>query len=60
MNAIRPLADRDVELMQILKKPLQSQSINQSVHVWDVARLESRFKSDMYIVKLFYTQKKIF
>jgi hypothetical protein len=47
MNAIRPLADRDIQLMQILKNRLQPQSNNQSVAPWDVARLEAKFKSEM-------------
>ncbi len=47
MNAIRPLADRDVQLMQILKNRLQSQANHRSVAPWDVARLEAKFKSDM-------------
>jgi len=51
MNEIRPLADRDIQLMQILKNRLQPQAINQSVAPWDVARLEAKFKSEMYVIK---------
>jgi intermediate peptidase len=51
MNAIRPLADRDIQLMQILKNRLPSASMNQSVAPWDVARLEAKFKSEMYEMK---------
>jgi len=47
MNAIRPLADKDIQLMQILKNRLQSKTINSSVAPWDVARLEAKFKSEM-------------
>ena len=50
MNEIRPLADRDIQLMQILKNRLQSKSINQPVAPWDVARLEAKFKSEMYVL----------
>jgi intermediate peptidase len=54
MNAIRPLADRDIQLMQILKNRLQPQSPTQPVAPWDVARLEAKFKSDMCVFeKLF-------
>ncbi|CAF0810026.1 unnamed protein product [Rotaria sp. Silwood1] len=47
MNAIRPLADKDIQLMQILKNRLQPQSNNQPVYPWDVARLEAIFKSEI-------------
>ena len=49
MSAIRPLADRDIQLMQLLKNRLQPQSTNQPIAPWDVARLEAKFKSDMYV-----------
>jgi hypothetical protein len=58
MNAIRPLADKDIQLMQILKNRLQSQTINQSVGPWDVARLEAKFKSEMYDYEIYYNRKK--
>ena len=47
MTAIRPLADRDIQLMQILKNRLHLQSINKTVAPWDVARLEAKFKSEV-------------
>ncbi len=47
MNAIRPLADRDIQLMQILKNRYQSQANHRSIAPWDVARLEAKFKSEM-------------
>lgn len=45
MNAIRPLADRDLRLMQILKNGRQSTS--SPVAPWDVARLEAQFRAKM-------------
>ena len=51
MDAIRPLADRDIQLMQILKNRLQSHGNYRSVAPWDVARLESKFKSEVYVIK---------
>lgn len=50
MTAIRPLADRDIQLMQLLKNRLQPQSPSQPLAPWDVARLEAKFKSDMYVL----------
>ena len=47
MNAIRPLADRDIQLMQILKNRLEPQANQRSVAPWDVARLEAKFKSEV-------------
>jgi hypothetical protein len=47
MNAIRPLADRDIQIMQILKNRHQPQANHQPVAPWDVAKLEAKFKSDM-------------
>ncbi|CAF3504183.1 unnamed protein product [Adineta steineri] len=47
MTAIRPFADRDVQLMQILKNRLDPQSTNKPIAPWDIARLEARFKSDV-------------
>ena len=49
MNAIRPLADRDIKLMQILKNRLEPEVNQQPVTPWDVARLEAKFKSDMFV-----------
>lgn len=45
MNEIRPLADKDIQLMQILKNRLQPESSNRPVAPWDIGRLESKFKS---------------
>lgn len=50
MDAIRPLADRDIKLMQILKNRLQSKNQNQQIAPWDVARLEGKFKSEVYVI----------
>ena len=47
MNAIRPLADRDIQIMQILKNRHQPQENHRPVAPWDVAKLEAKFKSDM-------------
>lgn len=47
MNAIRPLADDDIRLMQILKNRLEPQGKQRPVAPWDISRLESKFKSDM-------------
>ncbi|CAF1408537.1 unnamed protein product [Adineta ricciae] len=44
MTAIRPLADRDIRLMQILKN---AQSTNKPVAPWDVAKLEGKFRSEV-------------
>ena len=53
MNAIRPLADRDIQLMQILKNRLQPlEGEQRPVAPWDVSRLESKFKSDMCVHRL--------
>ena len=52
MDAIRPLADRDIQLMQLLKNRLQSSSVNQAVAPWDVALLEAKFKSEMYVCRM--------
>ncbi|UJR25376.1 hypothetical protein I4U23_006724 [Adineta vaga] len=47
MNAIRPLADRDIQLMQILKNGRQSSSTNRPMAPWDVARSEAKFRSEI-------------
>ena len=44
MTAIRPLADRDIRLMQILKN---AQATNKPVAPWDVAKLEGKFRSEI-------------
>lgn len=51
MDAIRPFADRDIELMQILKDRLQSKEASRPVAPWDVARLEAIFKSEVYVTE---------
>ena len=50
MDAIRPLADRDIKLMQILKNRLQSKDQSQQIAPWDAARLEGKFKSEVYVI----------
>jgi len=60
MNVIRPLADRDIRIMQILKNRLQPQSVNQPVAPWDVARLEATFKSEMYVLKYIVIKENLF
>ncbi|CAF3464210.1 unnamed protein product [Rotaria socialis] len=47
MDAIRPLADKDIKLMQMLKNRLEQNSNTQLVNPWDVARLEAIFKSEI-------------
>ena len=60
MKAIRPLADRDVQLMQVLKNGLQAQGNNTPVAPWDVARLEAKFKLEMYVMKYHITIDEFF
>lgn len=58
MDAIRPLADKDVKLLQLLKNRHDRQSNNQIIYPWDVARLEAIFKSEMYSFKIFIKQRE--
>lgn len=49
MEALRPWANRDIQLMQTFKNRFLPNSKNRPVAPWDLAILETKFKSDMSV-----------